>query len=187
MSVVAFPSIGIWVMGIPLLAFIVLRRNKRVIDLMGKKEITKAENEEIFQLKTKYGFLFSGYDARAYFWEIIIMYRKILIIASSVFLSSVSPESQVLVIIFIVVINMFLHIHMNPYTTPILNKMESISLQVAAVTIYTGMYYVTGSSYDYMKINGVSWFFLICIVVPNLLFLAYWGFNMRIEVLKAVY
>jgi len=115
-------------MGIPLLAFIVLRRNKRVIDLMGKKEITKAESEEIFQLKTKYGFLFSGYDARAYFWEVIIMYRKILVIASSVFLSSVSPESQVLVVIFIIVSNMFLHIHMNPYSTPILNKMESYSL-----------------------------------------------------------
>jgi hypothetical protein len=58
---------------------------------------------------------------------------------------------------------------------------------VAAVTIYTGMYYVTGKDYDYMKINGVSWFFLICIVLPNLVFLAYWGHNMRIEVLKSVY
>ena len=58
---------------------------------------------------------------------------------------------------------------------------------MAAVTIYTGMYYVTGKSYDYMKINGVSWFFLICIVLPNLVFLAYWGLNMRIEVLKIVY
>ncbi len=47
MSVVAFPSIGVWVLGIPLLAFIILRRNKRVIDLMAKKEITKAEHEEI--------------------------------------------------------------------------------------------------------------------------------------------
>jgi hypothetical protein len=49
------------------------------------------------------------------------------------------------------------------------------------------MYYVTGKSYDYMKINGVSWFFLICIVLPNLIFLAYWGLSMRIEVLKTVY
>ncbi len=46
-SVVAFPSIGVWVLGIPLLAFIILQKNKHVIDLMGKKEITKAENEEI--------------------------------------------------------------------------------------------------------------------------------------------
>lgn len=76
---------------------------------------------------------------------------------------------------------------MNPFTTPTLNKMESYSLQVAAVTVYTGMYYVTGRSYDYMKINGVSWFFLICIVLPNFVFLVYWILCMRIEVLKAVY
>ena len=89
----ALPSISVWVLGIPLIGLLILRKNKRVFDLMGKKEITKAENDEIFQLKSKYGFLFSGYDARAYFWEIIIIYRKILIIASTVFLSSVSPES----------------------------------------------------------------------------------------------
>ncbi len=115
------------------------------------------------------------------------MYRKILIIASSVFLSTVSAESQVLVVIFIVVCNMFLHTHMNPYQTPTLNKMESYSLQVAAVTIYTGMYYVTGKYYDYLKVDGVSWFFLICIVLPNFVFLIYWAFNMRIEVLKSFY
>jgi hypothetical protein len=65
--------------------------------------------------------------------------------------------------------------------------MESYSLQVAAVTIYTGMYYVTGKYYDYLKVDGVSWFFLICIVLPNFVFLIYWAFNMRIEVLKSFY
>ncbi len=49
------------------------------------------------------------------------------------------------------------------------------------------MYYVTGKYYDYMKIDGVSWFFLICIVLPNLVFLVYWAFYMRIEVLKNIY
>jgi hypothetical protein len=107
MSAVAFPSIAVWVLGIPLFAFIVLFKNKRVINSMGQKEITKKELEEIRQLKMKYGFLFSGYEARAYFWEIMIMYRKILVIASSVFLSTVSPESQVLVVIFIIILNMF--------------------------------------------------------------------------------
>jgi hypothetical protein len=60
---------------------------------MKKPEINQKEKEEIVQLKMKYGFLFSGYDARTYFWEVIIMYRKILIIATSVFLSTVSSES----------------------------------------------------------------------------------------------
>jgi hypothetical protein len=82
---------------------------------------------------------------------------------------------------------MFMQTHTNPFTTPTLNKMESYSLQVAAVTIYTGMYYVTGKYYNYMKIDGVSWFFLICIVLPNFVFLILWVLSMRIEVLKIAY
>jgi len=35
MSAVAFPSIAVWVLGIPLFAFLVLFKNKRVINLMG--------------------------------------------------------------------------------------------------------------------------------------------------------
>jgi hypothetical protein len=65
--------------------------------------------------------------------------------------------------------------------------MENYSLQVAAVTIYTGMYYVTGKNYSYMKIDGVSWFFLVCIILPNAIFLIYWGLSMRIEVLKTIW
>ena len=65
--------------------------------------------------------------------------------------------------------------------------MENYSLQVAAVTIYTGMYYVTGKHYTYMSNQGVSWFFLVCIVLPNLIFLVYWAYHMRLEVLKALY
>ena len=49
------------------------------------------------------------------------------------------------------------------------------------------MFYITGKPYTYMKIDGVSWFFLICIVLPNFVFIIYWAFSMRIEVLKAVY
>jgi hypothetical protein len=65
--------------------------------------------------------------------------------------------------------------------------MENYSLQVAAVTIYTGMYYVTGKNYSYMKIDGVSWFFLVCIILPNAIFLIYWGLSMRLEVLKTIW
>ena len=76
---------------------------------------------------------------------------------------------------------------MNPFSTPTLNKMENYSLQVAAVTIYTGMYYVTGKNYNYMQNDGVSWFFLVCIVLPNLIFLIYWVISMRIEVIKTIH
>jgi hypothetical protein len=38
-----------------------------------------------------------------------------------------------------------------------------------------------------MKIDGVSWFFLVCIILPNAIFLIYWGLSMRIEVLKTIW
>ena len=55
------------------------------------------------------------------------------------------------------------------------------------MTVYTGMFYVTGSHYSYMNNQYLSWFFLACIVVPNVIFLAYWAFNMRLEVIKEVH
>jgi hypothetical protein len=33
----------------------------------------------------------------------------------------------------------------------------------------------------------VSWFFLICILLPNVVFLLYWLHHMRIEILKILY
>jgi len=42
-SVLVFPAIGIWVIGIPLLALFILLKNKQTIILMNKKEITQAE------------------------------------------------------------------------------------------------------------------------------------------------
>jgi len=79
-------------------------------------------------LKTRYGFLFAGYKPQRFFWEIVIMYRKVLIIMASVFLSTVSSESQVLVVIFIIVLSMFLQIRFSPYYTDTLNQMENYSL-----------------------------------------------------------
>lgn len=83
---------------------------------------------EITSFKMKYGFLFSGYKSSRFYWEIIVMYRKILIIMTTVFLSTVSPDAQVLVVIFIIVVSMFLHDRFEPYDNVTLNKMENYSL-----------------------------------------------------------
>ena len=72
---VAAPSLIIWGFGIPLVAWIILSKNKN--DL------------ESIELREKYGFLYNGYKRDNYFWEIIIMYRKILCIFVSVFMNRI--------------------------------------------------------------------------------------------------
>lgn len=62
--------------------------------------------------------------------------------------------------------------------------MEHYSLQVTTLTMYAGMYYVTGIHYTYMQGDGVKYFFLLIVVLPNLIFLYYWCNMFRIEMLK---
>jgi len=44
---------------------------------------------ETISVKEKFGFLFNGYKWQSFYWEIIIMYRKILMILISVFLNRI--------------------------------------------------------------------------------------------------
>ena len=68
----AVPSIFAWGLGIPLLAYLSLKANSSSLN-------TRATRE-------RYGFLFNGYKLKYYYWEVVIMYRKIFIIFISIFL-----------------------------------------------------------------------------------------------------
>ena len=72
---VAIPSIIIWGIGIPLFALLLLFRDRKNLD-----EIS---------VKKKYGFFYRGYKSTFYFWEIVIMYKKVTVIIISVFMSTV--------------------------------------------------------------------------------------------------
>lgn len=67
---VALPSLILWGIGIPFFAFLLLRRRRDTL-------------EEV-DTKKRFGFLIKGFKKRFYFWEIIIMYRKIMLIIISV-------------------------------------------------------------------------------------------------------
>jgi hypothetical protein len=47
----------------------------------------------------------------------------------------------------IIVVSIVAHLKMNPYYTETLNRMESLSLVVCIVTMYSGMFFVTGRYY----------------------------------------
>ena len=70
---VAIPSIVVWGIGIPMFALTLLTRVK-----------DKLDRDET---KLTYGFLFRGYRKKFYYWEIVIMLRKIALIMISVFVS----------------------------------------------------------------------------------------------------
>ena len=68
---IAVPAIIVWGLGIPFFGFILLFRDRKNLDKLPVKE--------------KFGFLYRGYSKDFYYWEIVIMYRKIALIFISVF------------------------------------------------------------------------------------------------------
>ena len=92
--VVVIPGIIIWVIGIPLASLVMLLRNREKIMRVGKyDELSQSDKYQIIHLKMKYGFFFNGYKLGTFFWEVIILYRKISIVMVSVFFSVVSAEA----------------------------------------------------------------------------------------------
>jgi hypothetical protein len=64
----------VWGLGIPFFALVLLTKLRKNLDVLETRE--------------KYGFLYRGYRKEFFFWEIIIMYRKIALIFIAVFISA---------------------------------------------------------------------------------------------------
>lgn len=67
---IALPSLVVWGLGIPLFAFLMMSSVK--------KTLNKVETKE------KLGFLYNGYKREFFYWEVVIMYRKIMMVIISV-------------------------------------------------------------------------------------------------------
>lgn len=66
----AIPGIIVWGLGIPFFAFMLLTGVKN-----------KLKTSEV---REKFGFLYRGYKHEFYYWESIIMYRKITMIVIAI-------------------------------------------------------------------------------------------------------
>lgn len=153
--VVILPSVIVWGMGLPCVFLGMLYKNRDVLHKFG--------------MKAKYGFLYIGYEPQAFFWEFVILYRKILIVSILVF---VVPESTAVAgLCCLVVLLGSLHIQTRflPFEKPTYNSMELRSLGVATITIYCGLFYLT----DDVSNNG-KLFLLAIMIISNFFFLLDW-------------
>jgi len=152
---VAVPGIVLWGVTAPLLALFYLRKS-------GKRLL---EADTI----AKYGFIYKGFRTKYYFWEIYILFRKILFISAAVFLNNINRTIQALVSFAIVLIAYRIHELHHPYVTKALNGLEVRSLAVALITIYCGLYFLT-EDIDYTTQICL----LIMLILANLYFFLYW-------------
>lgn len=78
---VALPSIIVWGVGIPFFAYLLLLREKHKLGTL--------------ELREKFGFLYNGYKKQFFYWETLIMYRKLSLVIIAVIISSYGVITQV--------------------------------------------------------------------------------------------
>ena len=176
----ALPSIIVWGLGIPFFAFTLLTRERETLDKLATKE--------------KFGFLYNGYKKDFYYWEIVIMYRKIAIIFIAVFISSSGVITQALIVFLLLIIFIVINLKKAPFMTVVLNDLETLSMVTSMVTVYCGLFYISNTPQkyidDYPELSTTALqlsvfaqlilFFIIIFV--NVLFISFWLYHMFLEI-----
>ena len=121
-------------------------------------------------MKSKFGFLLLGYKPHLFYWEFIIVYRKIFVVLISVFLSTVSHSIQGLAAFLVLIIAYYISSVYSPFTVDRLNRLELKSILTAATTIFCGLLYLTNDIGEELKI-----FLFVLIVISNAVFLIEWS------------
>ena len=126
---VVMPSLIIFCIAIPLLIFVNICKNKM-----------KLEDQE---QKLKFGFFYNGFKSEFYYWEFIIIIRELLITIFFVFISNESIPIQALCTFIVILASLMLQLKLEPYSTKQLNFLELLSILVSAITIYSGILFLT--------------------------------------------
>jgi len=133
---IAIPMLIFYVFGMPLFVLYRLYKNKA--------ELTKEFKDVNPHIIDRYHFLIKGYEPRFYYWEIVIMIRKILMVSIAVFFSY-DIQIQSLLATLLCVTALCVHSLACPYVTNAMDGLELLSLIGSFCTYFFGQFLFTES------------------------------------------
>ena len=117
----AIPAFLVYAIGIPCTGSLHTHR-------MHKRKKLFASREESYSANV-YKFLYGGYKVDAYYWETIIMFRKVSLNVVLVVMAPSPPLAQALTVLLVLFIFLSLHVRSQPYSDDYrLNRIEMSSL-----------------------------------------------------------
>jgi hypothetical protein len=87
-----------------------------------------------------YGFLYSGYSMTKFFWEFVIMFRKMAIVFIIVFYAG-QPDYSIMFGMWLVTAFLMLNIFIQPFQRRLFWRLENFSLSTVSVTLNAAMLY----------------------------------------------
>jgi hypothetical protein len=125
----ALPVLVIVSMGIPIGSALFLRS-------IGPQYLQQAQWMNLL------GFLINGYQPELYFWESMVLLRKVFLAFVTTTLAPAGAGMQITTTLIVLLLALVLHARFHPYTSGIINALESFALVTASLTLVGGIYVV---------------------------------------------
>jgi len=154
------PMFLFWVVGIPFFAWIILYRNRSLIQapVAGTSAVTRAR-KKIFE--SQMAFLYRGYKPTRYYWFLVEMARKVALVAISVFFPG-ALYTQLLLASMLMFVSILAQIFAQPFENRIPGAVEFLSLGTSFMIFFLANFLFVDTMNDDAKVVATV---LICILV----------------------
>ncbi len=134
----------IWGLALPVFVLIIIAWPLASFLQLNHLRKTKVDGLSNPEVVSTLGFLFDGFQLDCWYWEMIVLARKISLSVVSVFLSISNDGNLVLyrqgmAALFIMGTSLCVHLSVYPYMDLHINRLETLGLTVSALTLYGGM------------------------------------------------
>ena len=86
----------------------------------------------------EFGYLYNGYKYSQFYWELVIQFRKVILIVASTALSTKGKLYQNIVLLIVIALFLIISLMIQPFADTKFNFLESFSLLTAGTLIYFG-------------------------------------------------
>ena len=153
--------IAVWVVGAPLLALIALTKNRNKLDEPG--------------VKRYFIVMYQGLRHPMYYWEILNIIRKVLILSFNVFFPDSATMYKGILAVLLVILIYRMQIYLRPYVNKANDDWELISSVATGITLSGGLVFASEETVDVLDI-----FIFILIIYCNAKFFFLWSFLMSV-------
>ncbi|CAM9177123.1 unnamed protein product, partial [Chrysoparadoxa australica] len=93
--------------------------------------------------KARYGYMYQKYVANCWWWELVLMFRKLTIVVWRMFTSGQTELLQASGAFFFFLFMWAYHMQKGPYVEQMLNKLDAVALTAHVVVMYAGTMFLT--------------------------------------------
>ncbi|KAG2424642.1 hypothetical protein HXX76_014367 [Chlamydomonas incerta] len=151
-AAVGIPGVVMFAVGAPIFSWLWLSRHR---DLLYTSR----------DFGVSYGFMYEDYNRVSYFWDSVIMFRKLAVVTVIVFLQPQSANLQVLSALGVIITAMLLQLTIKPYKNEKMNKLERLSLYATMAMLYCALFFLSDLPRVAKEVIGSLLLVFNCLVV----------------------